>query len=281
MASSDKTFKTGRADFGSLFDARNLSEGSIKGFGSMFATVSPGAVRMVADWTNPYKTISSMTNNPWETFSRQFLARAVGGHGNPIMYDELSGLPIPKVTDAVAGSDRWALVAASAFNELAFPGKITNAAKGDPIRQMLDKLSFKVDVASSIKTFEGISLNPDQQSILSKDLHDFGNLRGKLKGYFDSDRFKTLQREFNATRKADDPITGSSNEGTRANAIREVIHQELRTIYRAAKMEAATQGRLRNDPDFQRKRLAATTTGQVTQQPVRSDWQGLLSWVNK
>ena len=281
MSSFDKTFMTGMADFGALFDARNLSEGSIKGFGNMVSTVSPGAVRMVADWTNPYKTISSMTNNPWETFSRQFLARAVGGHGNPIMYDELSGLPIPKVTDAVAGSDRWALVAASAFNELAFPGKITNAAKGDPIRQMLDKVSFKVDVASSIKTFEGISLNPDQQSILSKDLHDFGNLRGKLKGYFDSDRFKRLQREFNATRKADDPITGSSNEGTRANAIRAVIHQELDAIYRAAKMEAATQGRLRNDPDFIRKRYKVDGVSSLTPPTQNSGLQGLLSMANK
>jgi hypothetical protein len=288
MATFDKTFMTGMADFGSLFDAKNLSEGSLTGLGNIISTASPGVLRSITDILNPYQTIGSQTGDTFTTMLGQIKGRALGGLGNPRLYDELTGKPLPKVNTALAGDDEsayqhFALSLASLFNEFAFPGRITNAAKADPVKQWLDKVNFKVDTQSSIKTFEGISLNPQQQSILSKDLHDVGNLRGKLEEYFDSDDFKRLYNQLQATRREDGGlgVLSSSDEGTRANTIREAIHSQIRAIRRQAKLEAATNGRLANDADFQRKRLGAMTTGEVIDLSSQSDWKGLLSWTNK
>ena len=278
MATFDKTFMTGMTDFGSIFDAKNLSEGSLKGLGNILATLSPGVVRAPADWLQPYKNFSSQTNNPWTTLLGQVKSRAIGGIGNPIQYDELTGKPIPKVSTAGAGDNYWALVGASLVNEFIYPGKIQDAAKNDPVKMTLDKVNYKLNTASSIKTVEGISLTPEQQSILSKDLHDVANLRGKLQAYFDSSAFKSIYQQLQAVRRADSPI-GSSDEGTRANAYRAVIHANIDAIRRAAKLEAISKGRLANDPDLQRKRQVAANDGfAIESANNNNDWKGLLEW---
>ena len=281
MASFDKTFMSGMADFGSMFDAKNLSGGSLTGAANITSVVVPGAARMVASWAYPYKTISGMQGNAWENFVGQWRARALGGLGNPIRYDELSGEPVPTVATAGKGDNYFALVLGSALNEFVYPGKITKAAKNDPVRNELDRVGFTHDLYSSLKTYGGIALNPTQQSILSKDMHDFGNLRGKLQGYFDSDGYKRLRNEFQAVRKADSPVLGSSDEGTRANTIRDLIHADIRAIYRSAKEEAATRGRLANDNDFQMKRHRANGVSSLKPPTEGSGLQGLLAWNNK
>jgi hypothetical protein len=254
MASFDKTFMTGMADFGSMFDAKNLSTGSLTGAANIASIPVPAVARMAANWAHPYQTIKGMEGNAWENFIGSWRSRAIGGFGNPILYDELTGKPIPTVATVGKGDNYWNLVIGSVLNEFTFAGKVVNAAKDDPIKRELNNIGFKHDSYSSIRTYGGIALSPDQQSVLSKDLHDFGNLRGKLATYFDSDQYKRYRREFQATRRADSLI-GSSADGTRANTIRDLIFADIRTIYRQAKEEAVIKGRLANDASFRNKQL--------------------------
>ena len=280
MASFDKTFMTGMADFGSMFDAKNLSSGSLRGAANITSAVSPGVVRMITSWAHPYRTISGMDANAWETFVGSWRARAIGGIGNPVLYDELSGKPIPTVATIGKGDNYWALVLGSAFNEFAYPGKVTKAPKDDAVRSELDWTNFTHDTYSSIRTYNGVALTPTQQSVLSKDMHDFGNLRGKLQRYFDSNDYKRLKSELNAMRKADSAI-GSSDVGTRAGAVRDLIHQDLRAIWRGAKEDAIRYGRLQEDPEFMLKATRANRVGSLTPPTSNSGYEGLLAWTNK
>jgi hypothetical protein len=276
MSSFDKTFTSGMSDFGALFDAKNLSNGSLTGAANITSTLVPGVGRMLTSWLNPYKTVTGVEANPWENFAGAWRQRAIGGIGNPKLYDELTGKPITTVATLGKGDDYWSLVFSSAFNEILVPGR-TASGKNDQVRKTLNELGFKHDTYSSIKTYGGVALSPEEQSVLSKDLHDFGNLRGKLLTYFSSDEYKRLRQQFNAIRKKDDPTIGSSVEGTRANSIRDMIYSDIRTIYRLAKEEAVTKGRLAKDSKFL---LKAQRTNNVRALKTPDQAQSLLSWGN-
>jgi hypothetical protein len=267
---------SGMADFGSMFDAKNLSQGSVTGFANVTAGLIPagGLIRMISNWSYPYKTVKGVEGDAWQNFAGAFRQRAVGGIGNPKLYDELTGKPIPTVATLDKGDNPWSIHIGAVLNE--FVPSRTSSGTYDPVKKELDAVNFTHDSYSSIRNVGGVALSPEQQSILSKDIHDVGNLRGKLIGYFESDQYKTLRKQFDAMRKADSKL-GSSNEGTRASVIRDMIHQDLRTIWRAAKDEALTKGRLGGDASLVLKRQGADDLQRLVPPGV----DGLLNLQNR
>jgi hypothetical protein len=248
MATFDKTFQSGMTDMAALFDAKNFGEGTFKALGGMAGTLNPGISRMAFDWANPYQTVRVDPNNPFTTFWNTMRGRMFGGAGNPIMYNELTGKPIPKTTTVGPGDNYWAAVAGSLTNEMVFPGRV-QGAEVTYVTKELEKIGFERDPNSSIRYVEGISLNQDQQSILSKDLNDVANLNGLLEAHFKSDVYKKQWRAFNKLR-AQDPLL-SSDPGTLAGKKLQEIHDGVRAVYRQAKQIAVSRGRLRVDADFQ------------------------------
>ena len=274
MATFDKGFLTGMNQMTAMFDVKNFGEGSLNGLAGQAGMVSPAIVRMVADWVNPYQTITTDTGNFGASLWAKFKQRTIGGAGNPIMYDELTGNPIPKTTTIGKGDDYWAAVGASVLNEFVYAGRVKGAHKGDPVRQKLNELNFKEDNGTSFRTFEGIALSLEQQSKMSKGMSVDGFLRTRLEAYFETDVFKDKYRKYKAFRF--DNSLGNQGDGTRSNAYLQDIHQDIKAIRRIAKEKAAQQI-LRTDPDFARKYQAAKSQ-MVPQQGNPPEWQGLLNW---
>jgi hypothetical protein len=288
MASTDKTFQSGLTDMASILDVKNFGEGSINGIANA-GTSAVGSLtgfygamaRMVADWANPYVTIQAEQGSSWNTFWAKVRQRQFGGVGNPPLYDELTGKPIPKTTTIGPGDNYWAAVGASLVNEVAWPGRIRGTDPSDPVRKALNDLNFTPDVVTSIRTLDGVPLSLTQQSELSKVMHLA--LRPKLEGYLKSDRYKELKTKFGRFRF--DNVAGNTSEGSRSNVYLEKIHADLRKIYRDSKLEAAQRSReLMTDPDFQRKRQAAQLQVPVSNGPAPGNWKGLhsvLGLINK
>ena len=276
MATFDKSFMSGMTQMSAMFDVNNFGEGTATGAANIAGSAVPAIVRMVADWANPYQGVSTETDNVGRTLWAKFAQRTMGGATNPPMFDEMTGLPIPKTTTIGSADNWWAASAGSVFNEFAWAGRV-KGGKFDPIRKQLDELNFKQDNASSIRTFEGIPLSLEQQSKMSKALHEQGNLRTRLELYFNSQIFKDKQRKYKAFRW--DNKLGNQGEGTRANAYLQDIHQDIRAIRREAK-ERAAQHLIQTDADFARKYQKAKTIDVPVAQP-QNGWEGLLSWANK
>ena len=277
MATFDKSFMSGMTQMSAMFDVNNFGEGTATGAANIAGSAAPAIVRMVGDWVNPYQSVSTDTDNVGRTLWAKFAQRTIGGATNPTLFDEMTGLPIPKTTTIGSADNWWAATAGSIFNEFAWAGRV-KGGKLDPIRKKLDELNFKQDNGTSIRTFEGIPLSLEQQSRMSKAIHEQGSLRTRLELYFNSDVFKSKQQKYKAFRW--DNNLGNQGGGTRANSYLQDIHQDIRAIRREAK-EMAAKHLIQTDPDFARKYQAAKTLNIPQQQGNPNGWEGLLSWANK
>jgi hypothetical protein len=265
MATFDKSFLSGMNNLTAMLDVKNFGEGTAIGLANSAGVVSPALVRMLADWVNPNLTISTDTNDITQTLWAKFKQRTIGGAGLPVMYNEMTGQPISKTAIPPI------------LNEFIWAGRI-QSGKDDKVSQMLNTLNFKQDNATSIRTFEGIPLSLEQQSKMSKALHDVGKLHARLEAYFDSPIFKQKYAKYQAFRG--DNQLGNQGEGTRSNAYLQDIYQDIRAVRREAKMLAAQQ-LIQTDPDFAMKYNAAKTMNVPQQAQIPQSWEGLLSWANK
>ena len=266
MSTTDKSFRSGLVNLAQILDMKNFGDGTIKALAGAGSTAVAsqvtgpfgGLARMISDWAQPYQTISTEQDNPFATGWASIMKRLAGGVSLPVLHDELTGLPIPKTRSLTDPNDYWGAVAAGMINEVTFPGRVTSARKGDKVVEMLTKLNFERDAFSSLRTFEGIPLSLEEQSILSKDMNDFGQLNNRLETYFESGRFKSLLQKFNSL-KSKSP-TGNTSEGTPGHEMLTRIHADIRHHYTEAK-EAAVRGRLLKRPDFVRKYQSAKSIG--------------------
>ena len=134
-----------------------------------------------------------------------------------------------------------------------------------------------------LKTFKGIPLSMDEQSILSKDMHDYGNLRGRLETYFKTRQFKQDYRKYQKYRKTDNAI-GAVTEGSRSEAYRQSIINKINQIYVEAKEAAVNEGRLAQVPSFMAKRASLSESdGFIPEDPEAdtSPMEGLIRWAEK
>jgi len=253
MATFDKTFQKGMMEVGSMLSPKMLASGGgfFSGVAGLGSTAVPGVVKMIADWAQPYRTISTADNDPGGNFWRSLAQRSIGGAGLPVMYDELTGKPIPKVATVGPDDNYWAAVTSSIFREALYPGKTARGIK-DPIRVELDWLNYKHDQVSSLRRVGSVTLSPQQQSILSEDMYLVGGLRDALAEFFSRDTYQyKFKKDFQKLRTMDPML--SANKNSLADQLLDDMHGQIRSIYQQAKLRAATQGRLAKDPDFQQK----------------------------
>ena len=286
ISTLDKSFTTGLVDTAAMLDVKNFGEGSIAQFSSAGAAITGAAglgahgalIRMVTNWTNPYKTIDRVNDNPQENFWLQLGKRFVGGQGNPVRYDPLTGRPELKLGHAydpgnlqngkLQGVDYWRAVVGAAIGEVVLPAGTQGNPDGDPAaatRKELDRWDATKDLSISLRSVNGAPLSAQQQSTLSKDLNDFGKLNETLQSYFNSGRYKTLVAEFDKARGMSP--TGQTSDG-RAADIRDRIKSDINKIYRDAKQRAVKLGRLGKDPQFQMKVLSSKTNVAIKNSPA-------------
>ena len=270
VATLDKSFTTSLTNSAALFDVKNFSEGTINQFVSAGSVVGAstvpvgaygGIARMVTDWVNPYQTVNRVNDNAMEQFWLSFRQRIIGGVGNPVKYDMLSPVgepaqPLMKVAQ-VGNKDNnyWQSTFATFLDELLVPGRTADAPKNDSVRKNLDSVGYTKDLLTkNLRTFSSIPLSANEQSLLSKDIHEVGKLRERLELYFKSNEFISKKNKISAFRS--DTSTRSTSDGTRSADYRRQIHNDINAIFATAKELAATQGQLSKEPEFTLKYLS-------------------------
>ena len=164
------------------------------------------------------------------------------------------------------------------LNEAGFPGSISNASMTEE-QKTLHLLGFEHDTLSSLSTFEGVELTPDMQSKLSKGMHTYGDLTGRLKRYFNTKDYKFYRQQMTQLARSDK----NGSKGSKADAYRQQIFKDLRQIFRTAKEDAANQV-LRSDPQFRQIRdgLAGRRIADVGPAPNtnKGKIQGLIDFAS-
>jgi len=234
----------------SLLDVKNFGDGTVVSGvnatgaigASLVLPIGAGAAltRMVADWVNPYQNYSKENDNLLANVWGALANRNLGGATLPIKYDPYTGEPRTKV--AGFGSNYWGQVLATMGNEVLVPGRLGDAKSNNILKQM-DRIGFDPEI--DLRSYNGIALSAEEQSILSKDIHDFGNLSQKLETYFSGDRYPGAA------------IRRQSREGTQTKtaSLKEQARQDVRKIINEAKAQAIEQGRLSTSQSFQIKML--------------------------
>jgi len=250
LATLDKTFTSSLTNVASLLDVKNFGDGTVVSGvnatgaigASLVLPIGAGAAltRMVADWVNPYQNYSKENDNLLANVWGALANRNLGGATLPIKYDPYTGEPRTKV--AGFGSNYWGQVLATMGNEALVPGRLGDAKSNNILKQM-DRIGFDPEI--DLRSYNGIALSAEEQSILSKDIHDFGNLSQKLETYFSGDRYPGAA------------IRRQSREGTQTKtaSLKEQARQDVRKIINEAKAQAIEQGRLSTSQSFQIKML--------------------------
>ena len=229
MSTFDKSFMTGLADMNRILDFKNMNESSATRLAATIAgTGAPSALRMVGTALQPYETLqvdkSSLLNSSLAAINQ----RLIGGVGLPERYDELTGKKVPKVASFTPGKDNyWNLVGASLLNEATFPGPIVPAAKGDKVREFMQRWDYTPRGADSYQEYKGVYLSLQEQSKLSKAMYDVG-LRTDLEAFIGGQEAKDIAAKYQYNRK--------NNRNT--EDIKAIMQTKLRGIYTKAKERA-------------------------------------------
>ena len=248
LATLDKTFTSSLNNAAALLDVKNFSEGTvvsgINSLGPVAASyalpigAAGGLTRMVTDWVHPYKTISSEDDNLLGEMWAAIAQRNFGGATLPIKYSPWNGEPERKVSGL--GSGYWGDVMNTLGNEVGVPGGLKDASTSD-ITKAFDLVQMDTDI--DFKSYKGIALSKDEQSILSKDMNDVGNLSARMMRLLKSPEWKGPK------------LSAALKEGNtpKSDKLRAEARQQIRTVIQAAKDEAIRDGRLSENVDFQRK----------------------------
>ena len=169
-----------------------------------------------------------------------------------------------------------------AGSEVLFASKFRRQPQSKEVKliyKMFDMYDINPDLKSMLRTYDGIALSGEEQSILSKEMFDVGRLDERLYEFFtDNDKFARLATEFDVYVSDQ----GNRNKGTRSDEARQAIAREVLSIYRKAKQVAIENGSLQEKKSFIEKQIKAQEDlDLVSQQPqLPDDIQNILA-INK
>ena len=281
LAFTDKSFMQGMFQMARMLSIKNYNEKSGSTLAELAGGFSPAFVRMIGEKIQPYKTIgdgSTDAGSSWAAFSQ----RAFGGVGLPVYYDPYSGEPIPR-TGTMSNPDNYLAAVGSAMLQELVPGRVTTYNPKDPVKSFFKQVGYQIDQEASIKMFNGTKLSTQEQSILSKDMHDYGNLRQNLEQYIkgagkkDWNEFQKLGKK-----TAKSPEEAAYNENKRERLLQR-IKTTIRSIHIKAKNQAISEGRLGQDFEFRNKMmgdLMSKSPMPKQPEPEANPVMDLVNWVN-
>jgi hypothetical protein len=281
LAFTDKSFMQGMFQMARMLSIKNYNEKSGSTIAELAGGFSPAFIRMIGEKIQPYKTIgdgSTDAGSSWAAFSQ----RAFGGVGLPVYYDPYSGDPIPR-TGTMSDPNNYLAAVGSAMLQEMVPGRVTTYDPKDPVKSFFKEVGYQIDQEASIKVFNGTKLSAQEQSILSKDMHDYGNLRQNLEQYIkgagkkDWNEFQKLGKK-----TAKSPEEAANNEKKRERLLQR-IKTTIRSIHIKAKNQAISEGRLGQDFEFRNKMLGdlmSKSPMPKQPEPEANPVMDLVNWVN-
>jgi hypothetical protein len=285
LAFTDKTMFQGMFQMSRLLQIKNYNEKSGSTVADFLGGFSPAVLRMVAEKVQPYKTIGS-GENAIEDSVAAFSRRAFGGIGLPIHYDSYTGKPIPR-TGTMSDPENYGAAVGSAMLQEFVPGRVVTYDPKDPIKNYMKKVGFKIDEATGLKKYKGQRLSGNEQSILSKDMYDYGKLGATMKRFTTGEGARLWNKYEKLMARSGKGDTPEENEKIEARKERTLntIKQRLRDIHIDAKERAIMEGRLGKDPDFRNKMLdkfvsQSESLPAYTDQDETNPAMNLINWMN-
>ena len=278
LAFTDKSFMQGMFQMSRILSIKNYNEKSGSTVADFIGGFSPAIIRMAGEKLQPYKTIGS-GENALEDSVAAFSQRAFGGVGLPVYYDPYSGDPIPR-TGTMSDPNNYAGAVGSAILQEFVPGRVTTYNEKDPIKTFMREVGYQIDQEASIKVFNGAKLSANEQSTLSKDMHDYGRLSDRLNIYIKGQGGK-LWKEYQklGKKKGKSPEEEQEILKRRERLIKQ-IKVQLRSIHIQAKNQAITTGRLSEDEDFRNKMLGDLMSKSPKPKPEEAEQNPAMDLVN-
>ena len=273
MAFTNKPFLQGLFKMSQILNIKNMNENYATQLTGMIASAaSPALLKTAISIVQPYQTVVG-GDNMIETIGSAAATAGLRGAGMPTFYDQYTGKSIPRTSTAFGdGTNYWAAVGGSILGLFA-PGKVVSVDKDNYVKTNLREIGWENDNESSIKQYKGIKLSLDEQSILSKDLHDYGKLSEKLTLFFKGPGGKAIKK----WRKLQE-----QGENDKALVVLNKIRQNVRSIHTKAKQDAVRYGRLGKNEEFLNKNIEdklAFGTPPPQSSPV-TQAQALVNWYN-
>jgi hypothetical protein len=255
LAFTDKSFMQGMFQMSQLLSLKNYNERSGNKIAEFIGGFSPAILRMIGEKIQPYQTIGSGENG-WEDTVASFSRRAFGGVGLPVMYNQYTGQPIPRTGVMSDPATHMNAVGAAMLQEVV-PGRVTTF-NNDPAQKFMRQVGFQIDEESGIKKYNGVKLSMQEQSILSKDMHDFGKLNLRLTRFANNEGKTLWNRYQKLMEKTPKDAREAEYNDRQKERILTTIRSRLRSIHVDAKKEAIGSGRLSTNEDFRNKVLGNT-----------------------
>lgn len=203
----DKSFLTGMGDVASLLDIRNFNSGKtdaiVNNLAALVGAAGAGGTvaltRMVTSAGDPSKGISRVSQSGddlsmfWESIGLSMNQRFFSGAGNPDMHDPLFG---GKVNRGIETGNWFTNVALGIAQEGLSPGRIAGG-RTSYVTETFDVLGYDRDFTQTLREYRGVALTAEEQSILSRDLHEVAGLHRELEYFMQNDRtFTQLLSEY-------------------------------------------------------------------------------------
>ena len=269
MAFTNKPFLQGLFNISQILNIKNMNENYVTSLTGTIAGMTPTILRQAAKIVQPYQTVVG-GDNMIEDVGSSVMTRALGGVGLPIMYDQYTGNAIPRVGTATNSDNYWAAVGGSIIAPFA-PGRSVNVDKDNPAKKFMREVGWEPDQVAGIKTYKGIKLSLDEQSILSKDMHTYGHLQTRVDNYIKEQGNKL----FNAYKKAN-----KMGEHQRAEQLMNKIRMDLRKTHNEAKKAAINEGRLSRNPEYRNKfiDMELSNSSYTPPEKEKSGAEALIAW---
>lgn len=245
----DKAVLLGLSEFTTLADSRNYNQGWAISAGNLMGTLTGlGTGRMVRDWYDPYRRATRIQDKPFSNFLNAWARRmgtdAIMPMSEPFTNPYTGDIEMRNLTPEDANAEER--FGAGMLQMLAGL-RMTKRTVDDPIIKEVNKWDAGLNYNFMLKA---PGANPfetgQQQAAYTADLYNpqIGNLRGKLKALFASDRYKKAVALYEKSRKKDGPGYGPfpAPEGKTSAGFREIINTMIDEATEAAGKDAVQKG---------------------------------------
>ena len=242
VAMIDKNWLAGTTNISELFNTRNWTPGNLANIvSSLGGGIAPAGGRGIGNVVDPRKNAifgeGDMEHLPnvGRMLGKNFSGGA--GMGTPLT-DGLTAKPMYNVATTDGFNPRL-----GALLQEFLPFKTSNVMDpNDPVVKIADKLEYVFNPNQDFRKIGNLELDPTQQSILSEDVHEFGNFRGKVMSWWDLEG-QYMYKEYKKQLAKD----GSGEGDTKAARQFKTMQTMMRNLWSQAKEDALMYGRLSED----------------------------------
>ena len=187
MATStlDKNILAGVVDMTEIFNYRNWNGGSAHTILAGMVGFTPAIVRAMGNAWAPYDKVQYAKDEPFGNVGAAVSRRVYGGVGLPELTDPFTKRPMYNV--AIGDDQGIGHARVGMMLQEVLPFKTQNVMNtNDPIFSFFNDVGYEWNPRRSLQTAMGLKLSKDEQSIVSNEMYDVGNLPKEMRYWIKS-----------------------------------------------------------------------------------------------